>query len=159
MLHKSNLVVGYTTQEHLLVDLDSCSLFKACKIARMIQADYPDVGDCLVVKSSSNNFHLVFDDRLEWETIVRIIDVLAALNIVEKNYRDVRNFRRDLTLRVSEKRAVDGIRPVPEPVVMLFCRHSCDDSRCIEKYLNVLEAFNDHIDFVPMSTREVLITR
>lgn len=159
LLYKSNLIVGYTTQDHLLLDLDHTSLFKAVKIAKMIQKEYPDVGDCLVVESSKDHYHLVFDDVLEWEQIVRIISTLAALNIVEKNYRDVRNFRRDLTLRVSEKHTALNTRPVPEPVLLICCNHSCDRAGKIEQYLNVLSCFNDHIDFYAQKEEKLLFIR
>lgn len=141
MLHESKLVVGYTTQDHLLVDLDDCSFFKAARIAKIIGRTWPDVGDCLVVESSPSHFHLIYDDIMEWEQIVRIIDTLAKLNIVEKNYRDVRNFRRDLTLRVSEKRAVDGVRQSPRLRALLKLEHNCNEGDRILEYMCILTTF------------------
>lgn len=60
IMSNGKLICGYTTKEHLLVDLDNCSLRKALCIAKMIMKDYPDVGDCLVVQCAEDSHHLIF---------------------------------------------------------------------------------------------------
>lgn len=136
------LVVGYTTQDHLLVDLDNCSEYKAKILANKILSEYPFLGDCLIVKSSDAHYHLIFDDLVKWERLVRIIEVLADLGIVQKNYAQVRTFRRDLTLRISDKKGVDRYRPVPDPICEITVPHECNNHNGVGKYLYYLRMFN-----------------
>ena len=138
------LVVGYTTQDHLLVDLDNCSIFKAEILVNKIQDEYPFLGDALLVRSSDQHYHVVFDDFVRWETLVRIIEVMADLGIVQKNYAQVRTFRRDLTLRISDKKGEDRIRPPPEVIEIMTVPHKCNDHNGIAKYLYHLRFFSEH---------------
>ncbi len=147
---KNLIVVGYTTQEHLLVDLDKCSWLKAQAVAKMIMRQWPVVGDCLIVRSSPFHFHLVFDNQLDWDTIVRIIETLADLGIVEEKYRQVRHFRRDLTLRVSDKIGEQRNYPVPQPKLILQHRGSDSRYKGIQRYLQILAAFTEaEYDLIP----------
>jgi hypothetical protein len=136
------IVVGYTTQEHLLVDLDSCSWIEVQGLARIIMRNYPYAGDCLIVESSENRYHLVFDDFMPWNTIVSVVEVMAFLGIVEAKYANVRTFRRDITLRVSEKIGEQRTHPVPKPKLILQTVHNCDGFNGIQRYLDVLKPFN-----------------
>ena len=106
------LVCGYTCQDHLLVDLDACSLWQAARIAIITRQEYPQVGDCLIVQSSEHHYHLIFDAKLEWEKIHDIVMTMGALGIVEKNFSMVRELR-----------------------------HEPENSYGITKYLRGLEAF------------------
>lgn len=136
------LVVGYTTQDHLLIDLDNSSEFIAKQITKDIQDEYPFVGDALLVRSSDKHHHVVFDDFVPWTRLVRIIEVLADLGIVQKNYAQVRTFRRDLTLRISDKKGEDRYRPVPNVLCEILCSHDCNHHYGISKYLYYLRMFS-----------------
>src|SRR5258708_8197588 len=138
----NKIVVGYTTQTHLLVDLDNCSWVKAQAAAKLIMHSYRMVGDCLIVESSPAHYHLVFDDRLEWDTIVHIIEVIADLQLVQENFRQVRTFRRDITLRVSDKIGAVRYHAIPQPKLILQTGHMCDGFHGIRQYLDILNAFN-----------------
>jgi hypothetical protein len=142
-----NLVVGYTCQDHLLLDLDKTDFHRVRKIAAMIRKEWPYVGACLILNSSTLNYHLVFDGQLSWDEIVHIIQTLATLGIVQKEYATVRTFRRDLTLRVSEKRGVDRLRPVPQPVELLIKAGVARPSFGIPRYLRLLNKFIDVSQF------------
>jgi hypothetical protein len=135
------LVVGYTCQDHLLIDLDGCSLYKADRIARMIREEWPWVGMCLVVESSPMHHHLVYDSKLPWGMITSIVQTLAALGVVEKNYAQVRTFRRDLTLRVSDKHGVERYRPVPKPLYLIGYNLVSGQPYGVRRYLQTLQAF------------------
>ena len=137
------LVVGYTTQDHLLVDLDNCSEYKAFILATKIISEYPFLGDCLIVESSEAHYHLIFDDYVSWERLVKIIEILADLGIVQKNYAQVRTFRRDLTLRISDKKGEDRYRPPPKPICEIKVNHTCNGHYGIGKYLYYLRMFNN----------------
>lgn len=138
----SFLVVGYTCQDHLLVDLDNSYEFIAKQIAIDIQHEWPFLGDCLLVRSSDKHHHLIFDNFVQWETLVRIIEILADLGIVQKNYAQVRTFRRDLTLRISDKKGEDRYRPPPEIVCEIINGYPSNDHYGITKYIYYLRMFN-----------------
>ena len=134
------LVCGYTCQDHLLVDLDACSLWQAARIAIITRQEYPQVGDCLIVQSSEHHYHLIFDAKLEWEKIHDIVMTMGALGIVEKNFSMVRELRHDLTLRISPKKYRDHTSQTPLPI-MLIGENEPENSYGITKYLRGLEAF------------------
>lgn len=134
------LVCGYTTQDHLLVDLDGCSLWQATQIAKMIMQEYPQVGDCLIVLSSEAHYHLIFDSHLNWTRIYDITQTLGYLGIVEKNFMWVRELRHDLTLRISPKKYRDHTSQTPLPI-RLIGENEPEKSYGIQKYLRCLEAF------------------
>lgn len=128
------VVVGYSTNRHLLVDIDRSDLRRADWLAKHIQQTFP-TGDCLLMQSHEHddthtylsglvpvhlrpgNYHLVYDAWLPWEKIMEICEYLEALGLVEKDYAEVRRWRGDLTLRISYRydEGVDII-PVPKPV-------------------------------------------
>jgi len=125
-----------------LLDLDNCSWVKVQGLARIIMKHYPQAGDCLIVESSENRYHLIFNNRLSWDTIVNVVEVLAVLGIVEAKYVKVRTFRRDITLRVSEKIGEQRTHPLPQPKLILQTVHNSDGFNGIQLYLNVLKPFN-----------------
>ena len=134
------LVCGFTSQDILMVDLDNCSLWQAEQIAKMIMHEWQTVGDCLVIQSSENHYHLVYDSTLNWQQIYDITQTLGALGIVEKNFMWVRELRHDLTLRISPKMYREKQSPVPLPVELLGTTEP-EHSYGIQKYLRCLEAF------------------
>lgn len=134
-------MVGYTTQEHLLVDLDKMSEARAYLVAKMITSEFRELGSCLIVKSSDFHYHLIYDVYHKWDHIVYIVKLLADVGLVQKNYAQVRTFRRDLTLRVSPKKGEDYYRPAPEPILILLNPQPELDEGGIGKYLNMLSMF------------------
>lgn len=95
-------ICGYTTKEHLILDLDKThSLWATEKLVHMIQSEYPDVGDCLISQSSYDGYHCIFDNKISWQRIMHISQTLTSLDIVNRNFTKVRSFREDLTLRIS----------------------------------------------------------
>ena len=138
----NKLVVGYTTQTHLLVDLDNCSWAKAQGAAKMIMRSYPFVGDMLIVESSPSHYHLVGDNFLRWDQIVNVVESIADLQLVDENYRLAREFRRDLTLRVSDKIGAVRYHAVPQPKLIIQTGFPVSPWKGIQRYLDVLNAFN-----------------
>jgi hypothetical protein len=131
------LLIGYTTREHLLLDLDETSEGRAAALAQMIIESWPCVGDCLVVESSTpsqisyikyddkgiphekwvyQNYHLVFDSLIGYDVCLKIIDTLVDLDLLNPEYKQIRMFRGDMTLRVSAKWLHHRIIPSPIPV-------------------------------------------
>ncbi len=115
-------VLGYTTRRHLILDLDNTTIDGALWVAHKIMFEWPKVGDCAILRSSvkpdqirlihnkwgrpllyhdRNNYHLVFDNGIGYNSCVRICEVLAGLGILNPDYVKIRQFRGDMTLRVG----------------------------------------------------------
>jgi hypothetical protein len=136
-----NFLIGYTTRRHLILDIDDSSITKVERLVKRIQAEWPEVGDCLIMLSSdkatslklsysphrrpyhlrqSSNFHLIFDDPIGYNKCCKIIEVLAGLNILNADYVKIRNFRGDMTLRVShENQSTGAVKPMPQIVKII----------------------------------------
>ena len=131
---RGGLILGYTTRRHLILDLDNTGLDYAIRMALLIMQEWPRVGDCLILESTTQpdqvrlaynkwgrvlvihdrpNYHLVFDNLIGYNTAGRICRVLAGLGVLEEDYEKIREFRGDMTLRVSEAVMMDLTKPVP----------------------------------------------
>jgi hypothetical protein len=139
------LICGYTAKNQLLIDLDNCSYYKAYCLARMIQREWPFVGDCLIVRCAPDSHHLVFSSRISWSKISRILDVLCGLKILEKDYMKIRKFRRDLTLRISPKLTEDKNRGTPIPIAYLLNGKKNRGDNLILNYLEALSCFKPEL--------------
>lgn len=116
--------MGYTTRKHLLLDFDNTSIDKLEKVIYMIFKEFPEVGDCLILSTNDNEqrldikydnyqrpyhkiksqgFHAVFDNVIGYNKCCKIIETLAGLRIINKDYSDIRRFRGDMTLRITPK--------------------------------------------------------
>ena len=136
-MNKPDLVIGYTTRKHLLLDLDDTTYIKATRVIDMLFKEFPEIGDCLIVISSVGkdeiktkydnfqrlyhkrdrlNIHLIFDNLIGYNKASRICEILAGLFIINKGYSDIRRFRGDLTLRISPK--VNRYKTLPYPRIL-----------------------------------------
>jgi len=135
-----DLITGYTTRRHLLLDLDKTTLAKVSRLTRMIMAEWPEVGDALILRSSEgsgridtkydnfhrpyhrldgDSYHLVFSGDIGYNKACRIIEALAGVHILNRDYVKLREFRGDMTLRVSASVLSGGVKPAPVAVVGL----------------------------------------
>jgi len=156
---KPNIVMGYTTRRHLLLDLDKTTLTKVMLLARLIQQFYIKVGDALIIISSVgtykqrirytkygrplvvrslDNYHVVFDATIGYNSCCRIISTLAVLGILNRDYLKIRTFRGDMTLRISPMVCLSGIKPMPYPMWLLQSKHLYKRGGNIDKYLSAL---------------------
>jgi hypothetical protein len=154
------LIIGYTTRSHLLLDLDETSYYDAVRLARLLMRNYPDLGCCLVVESSTpsarsylkydaqgvphekltyQNYHLVFDAPVGYERCVHIIDTLVDLDVLAPEFKEIRGFRGDMTLRVSEKILHHRVIPAPKPRKLLANMATLGDFENIYKYCMLLK--------------------
>ena len=152
-----DLIIGYTTRRHLLLDLDNCSRDKACRLAVKIMDAWPEVGECLVVlsspapltvelryswnnwpwiKTTRSNYHLVFDNQVGYNKCCRICECLAGLGVLNRDYVKLREFRGDMTLRVSSAPLSTGLKPRPQPVIWLTNRFTDHSDGYIQQYLD-----------------------
>jgi len=136
----SRLVAGYTTREHLLLDLDAGSRGDAEWLANYVMKNYPEVGDCILLKTS-RGWHLVFDNRIGYNKACTIIEHLAEQGYLEPNYVRIRKFRVDMTLRVSGRWETTGYRPPPKLICRIHNPWNRRHDGLIKTYLAVWTAF------------------
>ena len=159
----NKIIVGYTTTEHLLLDLDYTTQKKAQGLCNLLIKDYPEIGDVLILLSSSReahtylkpnslgilqewcsypSYHVVTDNRIGYKRCVEIIHTLVLLDVLEAEFKKIREFRGDMTLRVSPKVLSNKIRPAPSPIWYIkneFCRRH---DGMIYEYMNLYNAVN-----------------
>jgi hypothetical protein len=161
-------IIGYTTRQHLLLDLDNTNERKAIKLQGFIQRSWPEVGNALLVQTRADrsevdvgyrhwphpapvilvyhgSYHLVFDNFIGYERCTDIIAALAELNALPAAYKDIRAFRGDMTLRISRKVGSDDVAEVPKPVCYLAYGFKLKNKprhlHGIALYLRALRAF------------------
>lgn len=160
---QSHLVIGYTTDKHLLLDLDNTSLPKARKLVKMIIENFPFVGNALIMLSSERkfytmkiyhpinpvkqltireNYHVIFDAEHDFQKFFKIFDTLVHFGILEKDYLKIRNFRGDMTLRVSGTRRTIGYKPAPEYADYIRNKKGKKGGNGIGDYLNLYFSVN-----------------
>ena len=156
-----DLIIGYTTRRHLLLDLDNCSQEKARRLALLIMAAWPEVGNCLIVLSSPaplcvelryswnnwpwirtrrSNYHLVFDNQVGYNKCCRICACLAGVGVLNRDYVKLREFRGDMTLRVSSAPLSTGLKPRPLPRNLIVSGHTRRHDGLIFQYLRFSSA-------------------
>ena len=154
------LILGYTSREHLLIDFDNCSLIQVFKLTMMLISEYPEIGDCLIVKSSvsskpyvlehddrgipkikwlKDNYHLIGDNNIGYNKCCKIIEVLANLGIINEEYVRIRKFRNDMTLRISSVIQTTNIKQSPNPIIHIHNNKSSRHDGLINEYLNLLD--------------------
>ena len=143
------LIVAHTVRNNLLLDLDHPNGYsRTVKFIRILQQEYPDIGDCLLCESSQNKFHCIFNNFITWKRAIHIYKVLMGLGILNRNFIKTRTFREDLTLRVS---SVDrGIRQsdAPKPIGIIKFQALPSEDHGIQEYLTVLSAYRLSVAYV-----------
>jgi hypothetical protein len=149
------LIVGYTTREHLVLDLDNTSLSKIISLVCELIYNYPDVGKCQIMQSSiehgssftrvnkrgipkhhfpKESYHLVFDNVIGYERCMTIINVLVDLDILDHQYRKIRSFRGDMTIRVSPMVLSDAVKDAPVPIMQILNIYNNKSDEKIRQY-------------------------
>lgn len=162
MTNKQNIAynIGYTTKEHLCLDLDDSSYYHVAQLTKMIIKDKPFVGSALILQSSSgkiserwifpicdiqrkyvnkHSFHVIFDGLIPYEESCKIIENLAYLDAINKEYVRIREMRNDMTIRVSKTECV--LKTKPKPVIIGYVINENKDYKKggIERFLKLYE--------------------
>jgi len=161
LLHpKPTPIIGYTTRLHLLIDLDNTTLTKAIKLCTLIIEQYPKIGSALICLSSEKpyrqwlrytstarplivrslpSYHIIFDNVVGYNLCCRILETLAGLDILNEDYAKIRDFRGDMTLRISPAICTDEVKLMPIPKAYIR-NHRCrkHDGMTIQ-YLKMLK--------------------
>lgn len=120
--------------------------------------EWHKVGDCLILLSSGKvdrvrlvynkwgrpllihdraNYHLVFDNGIGLNLCTRICHVLAGLGILERDYMKIREFRGDMTLRVSPAYLSESSKPMPRVADLIYNNFTNRSDGWISYYLRI----------------------
>ncbi len=153
--------IGYTTREHLCLDLDNTSFFKTRNLAEMLMREYPHLGHALILCSSEpkfirrlkhlpmqlpevltrrHNYHVVFNNFISYEASCKIIETLAELDVINREYIRIRQMRNDMTLRVSKTVNMQYTKPKPELLRFIINPYSARQDDGISRYMQLYNA-------------------
>jgi hypothetical protein len=134
-MHKPKFIIGFTTNHFLLLDFDETTLNKVEGISRIILEQY-NLGSYIIMLSSEQkskvifkvnensayyipktidgSYHVIFGKAIPYTEICNIIVTLSELDIMNKSYANIRNWRGDVTLRISPDYSEGAFRPIPK---------------------------------------------
>jgi hypothetical protein len=106
-------VLGYTDRETVKLDMDSMKLSEVMKWAKLACSVY-DLTGFMILESSKDSYHVLFDDTVAWS---RNVSIMAGLALITKHTPYVTwallQCRKGCsTLRISPK----GEKPTPKIV-------------------------------------------
>lgn len=129
----------------------------------MLIENYPEIGRCIIMQSSKEKgepftrvtkkgipkhhfpkecYHVIFDNVIGYKRCIEIIITLADLDILDHQYKRIRMFRGDMTLRVSPMVLSNTVKPAPEPVMYVENIYTHNHDEKIRDYLNTYFAAN-----------------
>jgi len=121
-----NFILGYTSDETVLLDFDEASLEMVKYWARRAWKKFK-LGGFIVLESSPHSYHVVFNRRVYWSENMRVVVWVALLSRREKMRRwfFMQCIKEKSTLRVSPKAEVSGVvKPSPR---LVCCEGSQDN--------------------------------
>jgi hypothetical protein len=98
------------------------------------------IENCLE-KQTQGNYHCIFNNKIGYERICQIVNILSDLSILEPDYKLIREWRGDITLRVSPDNSKEAFRDIPKPIIILDSFNDNNDDG-IQYYLNCLMVVN-----------------
>jgi len=66
------MIVGYTSDRTAMLDLDGLTRYQVIELAQKLLGRFKLKG-YLILKSSIDGWHVVFDKRLSWKNVLRVI--------------------------------------------------------------------------------------
>ena len=111
--NQANPIYGYSDTETVMVDFDDTPL-RVVKNFALRALEFHKLDGFIILKSSENSYHVVFDRPVKWSENMRII---AWLSLISKNeklkmYLVMQCIKQSSTLRISQK----GKKPAPRIV-------------------------------------------
>jgi len=92
------IYIGFTTSAGLIIDLDDMNLPKVTRIVDKLYQTH-DLEGYLIIESSPNHYHVIFNKYLEWNKITYILFNFVKNSVIGWSINQMR--RGDLTLRIS----------------------------------------------------------
>lgn len=98
-------MIGYTDTETVKLDFDHTP-FKEVKYWALKTLQWFKLGGCLILKSSENSYHAVFDRTVTWAENMRIVAWVSLLsnNRMLEKWFVMQCIKKGSTLRISPKK-------------------------------------------------------
>jgi len=105
-----NGIVGFTTSNALLLDLDGTTLTETKTIANTYLERF-NLGGYQIMRSSQNNYHIIFNNYFEWKDVCTMLTKICWMFHYHKhgskphltNWVILQIVKQSCTLRISEK--------------------------------------------------------
>jgi len=72
------------------------------------------------LRRTCSSYHLIFSSPIGYDKCMAIIECLAALDVLNEDYVNIRRFRGDMTLRVTCRVESRRVVMQPRPVMLLW---------------------------------------
>lgn len=120
-------LLGNYTSSYVQIDFDKMQFTRVFDICELVMEKYRLEG-YLIAKSSKHHYHVIFNKKLEWKQVVKIMSWIAIISrsLSVKNYVLLQLIRGESTLRLSTKKN----KPIPR----VICRKG-QTNKGVEKYL------------------------
>jgi len=137
-------ILGYTDTETVMLDFGNTPL-KDVKYWAMRAMKWFKLEGFIIMRSSENNYHVVFNRRVSWSENMQVVDWVALLshNSMLEKWLIMQCIKEGSTLRVSTK----GDKPSPRIVY----RHGKQDGQ-IKEFPGYRELIKDIIKHYPNLT-------
>lgn len=111
------IVAGFSSKNIPMIDLDNTSLEEVVVKSRIVAQRFK-LGGFLVLRSSKDNYHVVFARKLPPRKALRAVAFFALLQNRKETYVwfTLQVIKGSFTLRVSKKVSGDQVKPEPKPV-------------------------------------------
>ena len=111
--NQASPIYGYSDTETVMVDFDDTPL-RVVKNFALRALEFHKLDGFIILKSSENSYHVVFDRPVKWSENMRIVAWLSLLskNAKLKTYLIMQCIKQSSTLRISCK----GEKPAPRIV-------------------------------------------
>ena len=103
-------ILGYTSDETVLLDFDNMKLKDVKYWGRRTMKRFK-LGGLLILESSLDSYHIIFDRTVDWSENVRIV-AWVALYVKRRsldNWFKMQCIKQKPTLRVSKKHELGGL--------------------------------------------------
>jgi len=111
-------VKGISDNHTIMVDLDNMS-FRNVKSLAELACRHFKLGGFIILKSSPNHYHVVFDRPMRfWSDVFRVISWIAIISNNPNVWKWIcmQAIKKACTLRVNEKPIKNGVKPKPRIV-------------------------------------------
>lgn len=104
-LNSAKFILGFTDTETVMLDLDNTSL-KSVKYWASRTMKWFKLGGFIILRSSKDNYHVVFDRPVSWSENMKIVAWVAQLsnNPMLQTWHRMQCIKEGSTLRISNKR-------------------------------------------------------
>jgi hypothetical protein len=104
MLNQAKPILGFSDTETVMIDFDN-TLFKQVKRWALRTTRFHRLEGFLILRSSKNSYHVVFNRRVSWSENMRIVAWVSLLSGNEKlkKYFLMQCIKQSSTLRLSPK--------------------------------------------------------